>query len=180
VGISESAECDVLTNVINVKLRNQMGSQKSPAFPEGKEPFETSYRTVDLCLRTMTIPVPRLKLRLVGSPVATPTPQIIFERRAACVWNLSERQEAFAILKAESEIFEIKHRIRRHAEKSLATLELMLELMKHGGDLPLCPDRADRFEAYLLLRSPEFLRDLLALLDMADPLQSEPILLQAA
>jgi hypothetical protein len=166
VGISESA---VLTNIMEVKLEKQMGSQRGKKYPEGYEPFEASYGTEMLCLKTMTIPAPRLKL-CPGRSNPIPTPRIDFERKAACVFNPDWRTEAFHILKAEAEVFEIKHRIRRHAAKSHATLDLALSLMAYGGSIPLSSSPDDRFEAYLCLRSPEFLRDLLALLDMPDSL----------
>jgi hypothetical protein len=40
--------------------------------------------------------------------------------------------------------------------------------MAFGGGIPLSSNPDDRFEAYLCLRSPQFLRDLLARLDMPD------------
>jgi hypothetical protein len=168
VGISESVESDVLTNIMYVKLRNQKASQRTGEFPEGYEPFQASYAIARFCLKTMTIPVPRLKLRPEGWPNTVPTPRIITERQPACVLNPSGYTEAFHALGAEAEIFEIKHRIRRHAAESHAKLDLVLSLMAYRGDLPLCPDPTDRFEAYLCLRCLEFLRDLLALLDMPD------------
>ena len=168
VGISESTECDVLTDIMYVKLRNQMGSQRSGEFPEGYEPFQASYPKAKLCLKRMTIPVPRLRLRLEGWPNAILTPRITTERRPACVLNPSGCTEAFHALRAESEIFEIKHRIRRHAAVSRDKLDRMLSLMEYSSDPPLCPDPADRLEALLCHRCPEFLRDLLALLDMPD------------
>src|SRR5258708_7596724 len=50
------------------------------------------------------------------------------------------------------------------------------------GRIPLVADPTERFEAYLSLRSPEFLRDLLALLDMPDAPRkpAEPGLLRVA
>jgi hypothetical protein len=167
VGISET---DVLTNIMHVKLRNQMSSQKSTKFPEGYDPFETIYGGVRLCLRTMTIPVPRLTLCKVGWPNPTLTPRIVKERKPACVLNPNGCMEVFQALEAEARTFEIKHRIRRHAAESRAKLDLVLNLMAYSGMPPLCDDPADRFEAYLCLRSPELLRDLLALLDIPDPL----------
>jgi hypothetical protein len=161
VGISESAESDVLTNIMEVKLEKQMGSQRWKKYPEGYEPFEASCGTEILCLKTMTIPAPRLKL-CPGRSNPIPTPRIDFERKAACVFNPDSRTEAFHILKAEAEAFEIKHRIRRRAAKSHATLDLALSKMAYGGSIPLLPNPDDRFEAYLCLRSPDFLRDLLA------------------
>jgi hypothetical protein len=80
LGVSESAESDVLTNIICAKLRNQMASQRSPKFPEGFEPFEAIYGTSKLCLRTMTILVPRLKL-VPGWSNLTLTPRIVWEPR---------------------------------------------------------------------------------------------------
>jgi hypothetical protein len=168
VGISESAESGVLTNIMHVKLRNQMGSQRTGEFPEGYEPFQASYGIARLCLKRMDIPVPRLKLRPEGWPNTVPPVRIITERQPACVLNPSRYTEAFHSLGAEAEIFEIKHRIRRHAAESRAKLDLVLSLMAYRGDLPLSPDPADRFEAYLCLRCPEFLQDLVALLDMPD------------
>jgi hypothetical protein len=170
VGISESAESEVLTNIMEPKLKNQMGSQRS-VFPEGYEPFQASYGTARLCLKTMTIPVPRLKLYPAGWPNPIPTPRIDLERKAACVLIRDSRAEAFHILNPEAEVFEIKHRIRRHAAKSYAALDLVLSIMAYGGSIRLSSNPDDRFEAYLCLRTPEFLRDLLALLDMRDPPQ---------
>jgi hypothetical protein len=168
VGTSESPESDVLTNIMEVKLKNQMGSQRSVRFPKGYEPFESSYGTEMLCLDTMTIPTPRLKLYPAGWPNPIPTPRIVLERKPACVLIRDWRTEAFHILKAEAEVFEFKHRIRRHAARSHATLDLVLSLTAYGGSIPLSSNPDDRFEAYLCLRSPEFLRDLLALLDVPD------------
>jgi hypothetical protein len=168
VGISESVESDVLTNIMELKLMNQMSSQRSVKFPEGYEPFAANYGTARLCLNTMTIPAPRLKLCPVGWPNPIPTPRTVLERKAACVLIRNWGTEAFHILEAEAEVFEIKHRIRCHAAKSHATLDVVLSLMAHRGSIPLSSDRDDRFEAYLCLRSLEFLRNLLALLDMPD------------
>jgi hypothetical protein len=168
VGISESPESDVLTNIMEVKLEKQMGSQRWKKYPEGYEPFEASYGTEMLCLKTMTIRAPRLKL-YPGRSNPVPTPRIHFERKAACVFNPDWTTEAFHMLKAEAEVFEIKHRIRRHAAKSHATLDLVLSKMAYGGGIPLSSNPDDRFEAYLCLRSPEFLRDLLAQLDVPNP-----------
>jgi hypothetical protein len=61
VGISETVESDVFTDILDVKLLNQMASQRYE-FPDGYEPFLASYGTARFCLRTMSIPVPRLKL----------------------------------------------------------------------------------------------------------------------
>jgi len=175
VGISETAESDVLINTMHAKLLNQMGSQRSPKFPEGYEPFEATCGTARLwtarlCLRTMTISVPRLKLCAVGWPNATLTPRIATERKPACILNPAGCTEAFHALGAEARVFEIKHRIRRHAAECRAKLDLVLSLIEYSAAFPLCDDPADRFEAYLCLRSLEFLRDLLALLDMPDSL----------
>jgi hypothetical protein len=96
--------------------------------------------------------------------------------------NPGVKTEAFRVLRARANVFEIKYRIQCHAAKSLAKLNLILSLMEYGGNSPLCPDPAERFEAYLSLRSPEFLRDFLALLDMPDspPKPTEPELPRAA
>jgi hypothetical protein len=187
VGISETAESDVLINTMHVKLLNQMGSQRSPKFPEGYEPFEVTCGTAGLwtarlCLRTMTISGPRLKLFAVGWPNRTLTPRIAKERKPACVMNPAGCTGAFHALGAEARTFEIKHRIRRHAAECRAKLDLVLSLMEYSPAPPLCDDPADRFEAYLYLRPPEFLRDLLVLLDMPDSLSkpAEPNLSRAA
>ncbi len=187
VGISEVAESDVLTNIMHVKLRNQMGSQRSPEFPDGYEPFEVKHGTAGLwkarlCLSTMTIAVPKLKLCTVGWPNPTLTPRIAKDRKPACVMNPTGCTETFHALGAEARTFEIEHRIRRHASQSRAKLDLVLNLMAHPGMPPLCDDPADRFEAYLSLRSLEWLRDLLGLLDIPDPLpkRAEPKWPQAA
>lgn len=117
-----------------------------------------------------------------GLAKPTPTLRIVTERKAACVLNPSRCTEAFNILEAEAEAFETRRRIRRHAAKSQANLDLVSSLMTYRGGLPLCSDPADRFEAYLCLRSPDFYQDLLALLDMPDaPVKpTEPELSQAA
>jgi hypothetical protein len=78
--------------------------------------------------------------------------------------------EAFRALAEESGAFEIRHRIRRHATESRAKLDLVLSLMAYQGSAPICEGLDDRIEAYLCLRTPELLRDLLALLDMPDDL----------
>jgi len=160
---------------MHAKLLNQRASQRSPKFPEGYEPFEVACGTAGLwkaklCLKTMTISVPRLKLFPVGWPNRTLTPRIAAERKPACVMNPPGCTEAFYALAAEARIFEIKHRIRRHAAECRAKLDLVLSLTEYSAALPLCDDPADRFEAYLCLRHAEFLRDLLALLDMPDSL----------
>jgi hypothetical protein len=119
VGISESAESDVLLNVMHVRLLNQMASQRSPKFPEGYEPFEVPYGAAKLlgarlCLRTMTVSAPKLKL-CADWPSRTQTPRITWERKPACVLNPPRCTAAFHALEAEARIFEIKHRIRRRA-----------------------------------------------------------------
>ena len=145
-----------------------MASQRSTRFSEGYLLCETSYGTPRLCVNRMTIPVPRLKLRPTGRHNPNLVPRIFMERKAAFVLNPDSCTDAFHILEAEAEVFEIRHRIRRHAERSHATLDLVLSLMVYRGGIPLLSDPAERFEAYLDLRSPEFLRGLLALLDMPD------------
>jgi hypothetical protein len=110
----------------------------------------------------------KLKLVAVGWPNRTLTPRIAPERESACIMNPDGGTEAFHALVAEARTFEIKHRVRRHAAESRAKLDLVLSLMEYSAVRPLCDDPADRFEAYLYLRPPEFLRDLLALLDMPD------------
>lgn len=152
-----------------------MGSQRSPKFPDGYEPFEVNYGAARLwaarlCLRTMTVSVPRLELCAVGWPNRTLTPRIASRRKAACVLKPTGCTEAFNALGAEARIFEIRHRIRRHAAVCRAKLDLTLSLMEYSAASPFCDDPADRFEAYLDLRCPEFLRELLALLDMPDSL----------
>jgi hypothetical protein len=159
-----------------------MGSYRSGKFPAGYEPFQTSYGTPWFYLSTMTMPFPRLKLCLRGCPKSTLVPLIIRERKPACVMNPGVNTEAFRALRTEAEIFEIRHRIRCLAAESQAKLDLVLSLMAYGGNIPLCSDPADRFEAYLSLRSPELLLDLLALLDMPDypPRPTDPELPRAA
>lgn len=159
VGISESAESDVLRNIMHVRLANQMGSQRSPNFPEGYEPFEVTYGAerlwaTRLCLRTMAVKVPRLELRGVGWPSGTLAPQIVPKRMPACVLNPGGCTEAFHALVEEARMFEVKHRIRRHARESRAKLDLILSLMEYAAASPLCDDPADRFEAYLDLPVP--------------------------
>jgi hypothetical protein len=109
-----------------------------------------------------------LKLFSTGWPNPALTPRIVKERLSACVLNPGSGTETYHALRAEADVFEVKHRIRRHAAESCAKLEIMLELMAYEGGVPLLSDPADRLEAYLCLRGPEFLRDLLALLDMPD------------
>lgn len=174
VGISETAQSDLFSDVIHVRLRNQMGSQKSSQFPEGYEPFATPSGTQKLCLRTMTIPVPRMKLFGVGWPNATSTPRIIVDRKPACIITPPVSSEAFRAFETAAEVFRIKHRIRRHAAETYAKLILVDSLMEYPGNPPICNDPADRFEAHLSLRSPEFLQDLVALLEISDPLPREP------
>jgi hypothetical protein len=174
IGISESAESDVLLNVMHVRLLNQRGSQRSPRFPEGYEPFEVICGAARLlgarlCLRTMTVSMPKLRL-CADWPNRTPTARIARERKPACVLNPPRCTAAFHALGAEARIFEIKHRIRCHAAECREKLDLTLSLMEYSAASPLCDDPADRFEMYLDLRTPEFLRGLLALLDMPDPL----------
>jgi hypothetical protein len=175
VGISEGAESDFLIDTMHAKLLNQRGSQRPPMFPEGYEPFEVTCGTevlwrAKLCLRTMTISVPRLMLVAVGWPNRTLAPRVVPERKSACIMNPTGGTEAFHALGAEARTFEIKHRIRHRAAESRAKLDLVLSLMEYSAARPLCDDPADRFEAYLYLRPPESLRDLLALLDMPDSL----------
>jgi hypothetical protein len=133
----------------------------------------------------MEITVPRLKLLPVGWPTPAPVPRIVKETelKPACVLLEPGRStEALKILEAEAEVFAIKHRIRRHASQSRARLDLVLALMSDTFvGTPICSDPADRFEALLEIRSPEFLRSLMELLDMPDspPGKSEPGLSQA-
>src|SRR5258708_14646640 len=62
VGVLETPESDVFLDILDVKLRNQRATQRSPGFPDGYEPVQTSDGTAKLCLKTMTLPVPRMKL----------------------------------------------------------------------------------------------------------------------
>ena len=182
VGISVTSECDVLTDVLRLRLLNQMSTQKSGMFPEGYEPFRGCYGTAKFCLNTMTIPAPHLKLLPVGWPNPAAVPRIVMERKPACVLDPGQSTEALKILEAEAEAFEVRHRIRHHVAQSRDRLDLVLSLMSYSDAPPICPDPADRFEAYLGLRSLTFLRGLLVLLDMPDspPRPSEPGLPQAA
>jgi hypothetical protein len=66
--------------------------------------------------------------------------------------------QAFDALRAEAEIFEVKHRIRLHAEKSHSKLNLVLSRMAYRGRVPLSSDPAEQFEAYLNIKSQEVLR----------------------
>jgi hypothetical protein len=169
VGISETADSDVFTSIMYTKLRNQMATQRSSRFPEGYEPFQASFGRAKFCLRTMTIPAPRLKLFPTGWPNTTLNPRLVTQTVPACVLSPGSPTETGHALLAEAEVFEIKHRIRRRAAESCANLDLVLSLMAFEGGVPLLPDPADRFEAYLSLRGPDFLRELLALLDMPEP-----------
>jgi hypothetical protein len=173
LGISESLENEFLTDVMELKLVNQKGSQRSPAFPEGYEPFEGSYYRQNLCLETMTILMPRLVLSPTGWPAPIPTPRIVWERKAACVLARDPRAEAFHYLGEAGKAFEVKQRIRRYAVKSNAALDMVLSLLAHRGSTPLSSDRADRFEACLCLQKPELLQDLRALLEMPDPVERQ-------
>jgi hypothetical protein len=168
VGVSETAESNILTSIMRVKLLNQMATQKWGRFPEGYEPFRGSFGVERLCLRTMTIRVPRLRLRLTGWPNPKLVPKIERVSMSACVLDPGARTEELHVLKAEAEVFEIKHRIRCHAAESHARLELVLSFLAYGGAIRLLPDPADLFEAYLCLRPLDFLRDLLVLLDMPE------------
>lgn len=181
VGICDSAESNVFIDVPRFKLLNQMASKKGGRFPAGYEPLQGCGLTTKLCLRSMTIQRPRLRLT-PGWPNTAPVPWIQLERRPACVLNPNPSTEAFAILQAEAGIFEVRQRIRRHAADSRMKFDLVLDLMAFSKGAPICSDLADRFEAYLYLRSLPFLQDLLALLDMPDSQTkpSEPELPRAA
>jgi hypothetical protein len=186
VGILEKPGGTILTDVLRVKLLHQRSTQKSANFPEGYELFKGCYGEAKFCLKNMEIAVPRLKLLPVGWPTPAPVPRIVKETelKPACVLLENGRStEVLKILEAEAEVFEIKHRIRRHASQSRARLDLVLELMSDtDAAIPICPDLADRFEALLELRTPAFLRSLLEQLDMPDsppPEKSEPGLSQA-
>ncbi len=182
VGILETSGSDVLTNVLRLKLLNQRSTQRSGMFPEGYEPLRGSYGTAKFCLKTMKIPVPRLKLISVGWPNPAAVPRIVMEHKPACVLDSGRSTEALKILETEAEDFEVRHRIRRHAAQSRDRLDIVLSLMSYSDAVPICPDSADRFEAYLGLRNLTFLRGLLELLDMPDsqPRPSELGLPQAA
>jgi hypothetical protein len=58
--------------------------------------------------------------------------------------NPGSGTETYHALRAEADVFEVKHRIRRHAAESCAKLEIMLELMAYEGGVPLLSDPADR------------------------------------
>jgi hypothetical protein len=181
LGISESPESDVFTDIMYVKLLNQRGTQKT-VFSEGYEPFRTSYRReAELCLKAMTIPVPRLKLVLAGWPNSTLTPRIGLDCKAACILDPSgcskfcvlgdpamEAFQLFHVLRVESEVFEIKHRIRVHAAKTYSNLSLVLQQLAYPGGVPLSSNPAEQLEKYLAIHSPDSLRGLLARLDMPD------------
>jgi hypothetical protein len=94
--------------------------------------------------------------------------------------NPGKSTEAFQVLRAVAQDSEVKYRIRRHAAGSHAKLDLILSLMAYGGNIPLRSDTTDRFEAYLCLRTPEYLRDLLALLDVPEAEPPAPELQRAA
>jgi hypothetical protein len=130
-----------------------------------------------LDLKTMRLPVPRMKLY-----TGWPNPAIVKKSMSACVLYPSRNTQALHALKAEAEVFKTRCEIRRHASQSRSIFGLVLSLLAYEAREPLVVDAADRFEAYLCHRSPEYLRQLLALLDMAGPFgkQAEPELLRAA
>lgn len=181
VGISANLESDVFNEVIYAKLRNQRASQKTPiSRPEGYEPFQTVYGTVEFCIASMTISVPRLVLA-AGRDGSKRT-YTKWERLPAAILNPPAATDRFEVLRYEAADFEVRHRIRLHAAKSPARLELVLSLMAFGRYSPISSNLDERFEAHLSLRRPEFLRDLLALLDLPeeDPQPSAPVIARAA
>lgn len=164
VGILETPESDLVIDVLDVRLRTQKATQRPPSFPAGFEPFQTCFGTEILDLMTMKLPVPRIRLY-----AALPNPNIEKTRMASCVLNPSQNTEAFQVLTMAAEAFRTKCRIRTHAAKSRAKLDIVLSLMAHDEKRPpLVTDPAERFEAYLWSRTPEFLQNLLGLLDMED------------
>lgn len=176
VVILHSAGSDVITEVRYAKLENQMASQRSTDFPEGYEPFMTRYGTTWFDLARMTIETPRLVLH------PTRGPSITLHREAALIMNPKPGTEDFEILHAAALQSDVKDRIRRHAAVRLEKLELVVSLMKFAPGSPIWPELDRRFEAYLLLRDPGSLRDLLGLLDLPDsePLQTPQQLAVAA
>lgn len=74
----------------------------------------------------------------------------------------------YHVLLDKAKIFEMKQRIRVHAKKSYSNLILVLKELTHPGKAPVSQDLSEQFERYLALREPEFLRGLLARLDMPD------------
>jgi hypothetical protein len=104
------------------------------------------------------------------------------ERVPASILNPPASTDRFELLRCEIADFEVRHRIRLHAAKSPERLELVLSLIAFGPYSPISANLDERFEAYLSLRRPEFLRDLLALLELPeeDPQPSAPLIARVA
>jgi hypothetical protein len=178
IAISQRSDSDVFTDVVYAKLRNQMATQKSSGWPEGFEPFETNFGPVRFDIASGKIPVPCLVSDTPRGGVARLKIELV--RRPACIINPRTSTDAFELLAREAKDFKIRHRIRQHAKHSPAQLQLLLSLMEFAPYAQIRARIDERFEAYLSLHQPEYLRNLLGLLDMPDPAVSPSKLEQAA
>ena len=182
VGISQSPESESFTEIMRLRLLNQMGSQRSAAFPQGYELFQGLLGQAKLCLSTMMIPVPRLKIVESGWPKRGLAPRIVTERRPASVLRSGKDQShEFRWLKKFSAAPRLRQRIREHAVQSLEKFETVLGILSYDG-APDCPDQADRFEALLAAADLAYLENLARLLELPEPvsLPSGPALARAA
>jgi hypothetical protein len=169
IGILEKPGGDFIVRVIHAKLRNQMQSQKSPAFPAGYEPFLVHYsRESRFCLARYTIEVPRLTSILSNSCVF-----VTAEYLPACILNPRRNTDQFELLMRKAERFELEAEIRVLAARTPDTLEVAADLLAPvlagTNGSRVSANTAERLEIYLECAETQQLRDLVQLLRLPEP-----------
>ena len=140
VGILENTNSDVITDVFEVKLKNQFASQKSKQYPAGYELFCTLWGEQKYCNHTSRILFPVLSS---GQYLAKPL--IKLELLPAVILAPPEGSDKAAILRDALECSRLKHRIRQAVAKH-SFIEA-LDLLKLDTAWPVSLSRLSSQEA---------------------------------
>ena len=172
IGVLEKSGGDFFVDVIWAKLRNQMGTQKSPSFPAGYEPFLTRHGERTFCLAEHTIDVARLRL---SSSIRNrkSIPFVEYYPRPACILNPRKDTDQFEMLMTMAERFDVETEVRLLAAKTMQHLGAAADFLapdlcsKNGGRIS--DNLAERLEVYLGWAETGRLRDLLQVLRVPGP-----------
>lgn len=162
---------DVITKVLYLKLRNQMGSQKQ-SYSKGFEPFITPYGEQNFCLQDFTFPIPVLYF-----PAGAGHPIVKLERRhAALLDHPRVRTLEYEELRLEAERFKWECKVRRRltSEAFGVAVDLLLPASYRNVATPPPGDAlAHHCERLLARADVQLLIDLAGLLGMPDGFPSE-------
>ncbi len=165
IGILENRNSDCIISVLRAKLQSQMGSQTSPSYPQGYEPFSTPYGTQRFYLDRFDFPVPILAI----APWAV-RPVVRLVRKAACILDFPQCGDAtHEALMQEDRRFRWMRMIRERSASD--DLHVSLSLLdpssrKDCGNSRSLEDLCTHFERLLSWAPSDALRDLAALLAM--------------